>query len=165
VSTTVSVRLRPATAADIDAIARIESLAFTDPWSRASFASLLGSPHVVFLVAEHSTAPSFGDGPGARGEVAGYVVAWAAADQAEIANIAIAPSLRGRGFGGRLLDAAIHDVEQRGATAVFLEVRESNAAARALYAARRFAEVGRRRAYYRRPVEDALVLRRDAHPE
>jgi ribosomal-protein-alanine N-acetyltransferase len=143
---------------------RIEAQAFTDPWSRASFASLLGSPHVVFLVAEQSTAPAFSDAPGARGEVAGYVVAWTVADEAEIANVAVAPSLRGRGFGGRLLDAALHEVERRGAGAVFLEVRESNVAARALYAARRFVEVGRRRAYYRRPQEDALVLRRDAHP-
>jgi ribosomal-protein-alanine N-acetyltransferase len=164
VSATVSIRLRDATALDVDAIARIEALAFTDPWSRASFASLLGSPHVVFLVAEQCTAPAFSDAPGARGEVAGYVVAWTVADEAEIANVAVAPSLRGRGFGGRLLDAALREVERRGAGAVFLEVRESNAAARALYAARRFVEVGRRRAYYRRPQEDALVLRRDAHP-
>ena len=67
VSATVSIRLRDATALDVDAIARIEALAFTDPWSRASFASLLGSPHVVFLVAEQSTAPAFSDAPGARG--------------------------------------------------------------------------------------------------
>jgi len=45
---------------------------------------------------------------------------------------------------------------------VYLEVRESNAPARALYAAHGFKEVGRRKQYYRRPVEDAIVLRRDA---
>lgn len=161
VSTETALRLRPATTGDVDAIARIESLAFSDPWSRASFASLLGHAHVVFLVGEHRTAPAFVDGAGARGEVGGYVVGWTAGDEAEIANIAVAPSLRARGFGGRLLDGALRELETRGAASTFLEVRESNAAARALYAARGFAEVGRRRGYYRRPVEDALVLRRD----
>jgi ribosomal-protein-alanine N-acetyltransferase len=69
--------------------------------------------------------------------------------------------MRGQGVGGRLLDATIGELERRGATSTFLEVRESNAAARALYASRGFDSVGRRRNYYRRPVEDALVLRRD----
>lgn len=160
-STTIALRLRPATPGDVDAIARIESLAFSDPWSRASFASLLGHAHVIFLVGEHCTAPVFSEAPGARGEVAGYVVAWAAADEGEIANVAVAPSLRGRGFGGRLLDGALRELDTRGVASTFLEVRESNVAARAMYAARRFAEVGRRRGYYRRPLEDALVLRRD----
>jgi ribosomal-protein-alanine N-acetyltransferase len=161
VSATLSLRVRDVAAQDIDDVARIESLAFSDPWSRASFASLLGQRHVLFLVGEHSTAPTYCDAPGARGDVAGYIVAWCAADEAEIANIAIAPSLRGNGFGARLLDAALAELAVRGAAVAFLEVRETNAAARALYASRHFVEVGRRKGYYRRPIEDALVLRRE----
>ena len=157
---TPGVRLRDATEHDLDEVARIESIAFSDPWSRASFASLLGPAHVLFLLAEWCAAAPESDGAGARGEVAGYVIAWMAADQGEIANVAVAPALRGRGIGATLLDAALAEITRRGAEAVFLEVRESNAAARALYASRRFTEVGRRRNYYRRPPEDAIVLRR-----
>ncbi len=152
-------RVRSATSNDIEAITQIERLAFTDPWSRASFESLLGFAHVRFCVAERCDAPGVvRDDVRPRAEVAGYAVAWIAADEAELANVAVAPSLRGRGVGALLLDAVIDDVTRRGAVSIFLEVRESNAAARRLYAARRFVEVGRRRGYYRRPQEDALVL-------
>jgi [ribosomal protein S18]-alanine N-acetyltransferase len=153
--------LRPATEHDIADVHRIETISFSDPWTRSSFASLLGHQHVMFLVADAATAPPISDGAGARGEVAGYVVAWVAADEAEIANIAVAPTLRGQGIGARLLDATLVEVALRGASTVYLEVRESNAAARSLYASRGFVEVGRRRNYYRHPQEDALVLRRD----
>jgi ribosomal-protein-alanine N-acetyltransferase len=59
-----------------------------------------------------------------------------------------------------LLDAALAEARARGADEIFLEVRNSNAPARALYGSRGFKEVGRRPNYYRRPVEDAIVLRR-----
>src|SRR5205085_6340305 len=85
-------RLRHADAHDVDPVAAIEALAFSDPWSRSSFASLLGNPQVLFAVADAE-----GAGPGR--DVVGYVVAWFAADEAEIANIAVAPSARGRGVG------------------------------------------------------------------
>ena len=152
--------LRPATEGDVDVVAHIESLSFSDPWSRSAFASLVGHDAALFLVGELATAPPGSEAKGARGEVAGYVVAWTAADEAEIANVAVAPGLRGRGVGARLLDAALAEVSRRGAEAVYLEVRESNTAARRLYASRGFEAVGRRKNYYRRPQEDALVLRR-----
>jgi ribosomal-protein-alanine N-acetyltransferase len=80
-------------------------------------------------------------------------------DEGEIANLAVAPDWRGRGIGALLLVTAITAARSRDATALYLEVRDSNDAARALYAAHGFLEVGRRRRYYRKPVEDALVLR------
>jgi ribosomal-protein-alanine N-acetyltransferase len=152
--------MRTATERDLDMVSLIEQLSFTDPWSRSAFASLLGHRHVLFRVAEWATVPR-GEDAGTPVEVAGYVVAWLAADEAEIANLAVAPTLRGRGIGGWLLDAVLTEAALGGAVAVYLEVRESNAAARQLYASRGFMEVGRRRNYYRRPHEDALVLRRD----
>ena len=60
---------------------------------------------------------------------------------------------------GRLLDEALREAATLGLTSVFLEVRLSNVAARQLYESRGFAPIGRRRAYYREPLEDALVLR------
>ena len=80
-------------------------------------------------------------------------------DEAEVLNLAVSPSCRGLGVGGMLLDAALSEAAAAGATSVFLEVRESNVAARALYASRGFTEISRRSRYYRKPVEDALVLR------
>jgi ribosomal-protein-alanine N-acetyltransferase len=154
--------MRPATERDIDTIARMETACFTDPWSRSAFASLLGHRHVLFLVADWYTAsPESGELSAPHAELAGYVVAWLAADEAEIANLAVAPARRGQRIGAHLLDAALGELMVRGAAAVYLEVRESNAAARRLYASRGFHEVGRRKKYYRRPPEDALVLRRD----
>jgi ribosomal-protein-alanine N-acetyltransferase len=108
---------------------------------------LLDDPRVAFLIAD--------DG----GAVRGYVVAWFVLDEGEIGNLAVVTDARRHGIGARLLDGAIAAVRTARVEALYLEVRDSNAAARALYASRGFAEVGRRREYYRRPKEDALVLR------
>lgn len=140
--------LRAATPADVDAIAAIERASFADPWTRESFASFARRSDVFFRVAE------------ADGRLAGYLVAWFVADEGELANVAVAPDARGRGIGAALLDELLAVAAERGVEAVYLEVRESNAVARTLYAGRGFLMVGRRRGYYRRPVEDALVLRR-----
>ena len=140
--------LRPPGAADLPAVAAIEQASFADPWSAREFASLLAVDHSIFLVAESS------------GEIVGYVVAIAVLDEAEILNVAVSPSRRGEGIGGVLLDAALGQVESRGAESVFLEVRVSNTEAKALYKSRYFAEISKRKNYYRTPVEDALVMRR-----
>jgi ribosomal-protein-alanine N-acetyltransferase len=137
---------------DLDAIVEIEDHAFADPWSRESFATVIAGPAAKVAVARD----------GVSGQIEGYVVAWFAADEGEIANLAVRQPTRRRGIGAALLDAALIEAARRGATTMYLEVRESNEAARALYAARGFEEVGRRRKYYRRPVEDAIVLRRQA---
>ena len=138
--------VRAAREADLIAVAAIERESFGDPWSVDAFRSALrqgGS----FVIAEGA------------GVVLGYAIAWSVVDEAELANIAVAPAARGRGIGARLLDAAIAYAEAKGCAAMYLEVRESNTRARALYASRGFEEVGRRRRYYRAPVEDALILR------
>ncbi len=131
-------------------IAAIEQACFSDPWSEASFRQAIDNGGVFFRVATE----------GAGGPVVGYVVAWFAAGEGEIANLAVAPAARGRGIGGQLLDDAIAAAAAHGAEALYLDVRESNSRARALYDSRGFVEVGRRRRYYRRPAEDAIVLRR-----
>ncbi len=99
--------------------------------------------------------------PGAFGWVApagGFVLARAAADQAEILTLAVDPALQRHGLGRTLLGCAIEEAGRHGAAVLFLEVAESNGPARALYACCGFAEVGRRRRYYAAGV-DALVLR------
>jgi ribosomal-protein-alanine N-acetyltransferase len=143
------VAIRRATAEDLGRVGDIEQASFTDPWSRQSFRALLGDERVLFAVAH---VPS--------GELAGYVVTWFAADEGEIANLAVAPAARRHGVGAALLDAALSEAGKRGTRQVYLEVRESNVAARALYERWGFSVVGRRKRYYRHPDEDALLLRR-----
>lgn len=145
----MTLSVQPARLVDVPSIVEIERAVFSDPWSAQSFREALGHPAVYFSCACRDD-----------GEVLGYVVAWFVADQGEIANIAVAPDQRGQGVGRALLDAALGEAATRGIAAVFLEVRDSNQRARELYASRGFEEVGRRRRYYRRPVEDAIVLRR-----
>ena len=134
---------------DVDDVAAIEKRAFSDPWSANSFRALFGNPLVHFAIAEDALT----------GKVLGYVVAWFVVDEAEIANLAVSVDARRAGIGARLLDHALTAAKQRAARMVFLEVRESNAAARALYTSRGFVVAGRRTKYYRKPLEDALVLR------
>lgn len=128
----------------------IEQEVFTDPWSPRDFRDCVVSD-AVFLVAEAAA--------GHEESVAGYVVAHDAAGEGEILNLAVAPARRRRGIGRALVEQVLAVLGARGVSEVFLEVRESNAGARALYGALGFAEVGRRTRYYRRPVEDAVVLR------
>jgi ribosomal-protein-alanine N-acetyltransferase len=90
---------------------------------------------------------------------AGFVLARVAADEAEILTLAVLPAARRQGLGAALMAAAMATARARGATAMFLEVAEANAAALALYRGLGFAEVGRRRRYYEDGA-DALVLRR-----
>jgi ribosomal-protein-alanine N-acetyltransferase len=139
---------------DISAIAAIEQRSFSDPWSERAFRDVLAHSRMYFACLRDGG----GDGY-PRPSVLGYVVAWFAGGQGEIANLAVDDSARGRGVGSALLDAAIEEARRHGTDEVFLEVRSSNARARQLYESRGFVEVGRRRRYYRRPVEDAIILR------
>jgi ribosomal-protein-alanine N-acetyltransferase len=77
----------------------------------------------------------------------------------EIENVVVLGTARRRGLGTRLLREFLELAGARGAREVFLEVRESNEAARNLYEKRAFVEVGRRTDYYRNPAEDALIFR------
>lgn len=81
-----------------------------------------------------------------------------AADEVEILNIAVAPQWRRAGLGSRLLKHALEEARAEGAQRVFLEVRESNRAAIALYMRHGFQAAGRRENYYAAPAEAALVL-------
>ena len=140
-------RLRAARASDVDAIVAIEQASFGDPWNRNAFVELLDDPRVCFLIAERG------------GAVRGYVVAWFVLDEGEIGNLAVSEAARRQGVGALLLDGATGAAGAADVESLYLEVRDSNTAARALYASRGFVEIGRRRDYYRRPREDALVLR------
>jgi ribosomal-protein-alanine N-acetyltransferase len=93
-----------------------------------------------------------------NGQVAGFMIGRQTGEEWEIENIAVTVSARRTGLGACLLGEFLNLVRERGGKAVFLEVRESNGAARALYKKWAFVEAGRRKKYYENPPEDALIL-------
>ena len=93
-----------------------------------------------------------------NGAVAGVLLAGYAGDDVEILNLAVADAARRHGVGRALVRVALDEAIARGLTRAFLEVRESNAGARAFYARLGFTDINRRRGYYRDPEEDGLVL-------
>jgi ribosomal-protein-alanine N-acetyltransferase len=141
-------RVRRATPDDLAEILRIERMSFSDPWSAGNFASSIADPAVYLCVAESPVA-----------EIVGYAVLRAVSDEGEILNLAVAPSARGQGFARALMADAMAAAVARRVSTVYLEVRESNRVAIALYETFGFAPAGRRRRYYRLPDEDALVFR------
>jgi ribosomal-protein-alanine N-acetyltransferase len=146
--------LRHAAVGDIQRVLQLEISCFaSDPWPRQAFESFVDRAGVTFVVAEE---------PGAEQGVVGYAVLIRAADEAEILNLAVAPDRRRDGIGGSLLDSVVDSAVRDGVRTFYLEVRESNQAARRLYERHGFAAVGRRRGYYQRPSEDALILQKVA---
>lgn len=126
-----------------EALAALHTAAMTDPrpWTAAEFTALLARPGAALLA-----------------EPQGFALIHTAAGEAELLTIAVAPPARRQGMGRRLLAQALARAAAQGADAMFLEVAETNAAARALYAGAGFAPVGRRRGYY--GGTDAVVMRR-----
>lgn len=115
-------------------------------WSEASLRELLAMPGALALVASNGDQP------------VGFLLLRQAADEAEIITLAVRPAVRRSGVARRLLMVGLDKMAGRGAPRCFLEVAEDNMAARALYGAMGFAEIGRRPGYYR----DAAGGRRDA---
>ena len=147
---TLSIRL--ATAADVPAIMALEKTAPSAAhWSVQQYEGLFGTaePNRVALV--------LGDENGLQA----FAIVRVVRDEWELENIVVAGGARRRSLGTRILDELLQIARTRGAKAVFLEVRESNHAARALYEKWAFLESGRRRRYYQEPDEDAILYRID----
>ncbi|MGH7559909.1 MAG: ribosomal protein S18-alanine N-acetyltransferase [Gemmatimonadales bacterium] len=139
--------IRRAESADASAIWQVERGTFSDPWSLAGIREMVEARATRTFVAS------------SEGAIVGYVMARVSRPEGEILNLAVLPAHRRRGLGRTLLDTGLGWLEEHGAREVYLEVRESNAAALALYRARGFRPVGMRPDYYRNPREAALVLR------
>ena len=144
----VAYRIRAARLADVPELAQLEPRCFSDPWSAEGFREMLTAPYILGFIAE-----------GRSKAIAGYLVARVIENEAEILNVAVEPESRRRGLGAMLLESALEELISRRVIAVFLEVRVSNEAAINLYRSKGFRPIGQRHGYYRRPVEDALVLR------
>ncbi len=140
--------IRPAIAADIPALRAIEAQAGTAAhWSDEQYQALFRpEPRRLVLVLE-------------EGGVLGFLVARPIGVEWELENIAVAEAARRRGLGAALLGRLLELIREEGGESLYLEVRESNLAARALYEKWGFAQAGLRRGYYDHPVEDAILYR------
>lgn len=141
--------LRPGRAEDLKAIAAIEQAASPGPWSLSQFVSASVRNTHSMIVLESPV-----------GDLLGFAVFQQVADEATLMNIAVAPGVQGQGHGGSLLDAVVSAAARGGAERLLLEVRESNAPARALYRKHGFVDDGRRRDYYPSADgrEDAILM-------
>ncbi|MCC6610706.1 MAG: ribosomal protein S18-alanine N-acetyltransferase [Burkholderiales bacterium] len=140
-------RFRPLVESDLAAVMTIERDLYEFPWSPGNFRDSLAAGYSCWALTEGRA-------------LIGYAVLMLGAGEAHLLNLSIGRSEQRKGYGTRLLHHLLAVTRRYGASRLFLEVRPSNAAARALYARDGFAEVGVRRGYYpaRSGREDALVL-------
>lgn len=148
---TANLTVRPAEPGDLSRICAIEEQSFSDPWSKKAFLMEMvfhGYNYAVVAIDEIAD------------EVVGYCFFWVIlADEIHIANIAVDPNRRKQGIGQHLIHFVCNVGKERQIPNITLEVRDSNQAAKAFYERLGFEQVGRRKNYYKKPVEDALILR------
>lgn len=151
------VRVRPAEASDLLRLVEIASHSATAAqWNQSEYQKLFLSDSGLDL---DQTQPRTALVVEQDGSVVGFIVGRTLDDEWEIENIAVTGTARRYGLGSRLVGELLDQVRNGGGKSVFLEVRESNRAARSLYEKWAFIEVGRRKMYYQNPAEDALILR------
>lgn len=105
------------------------------------------------------------DLPDEPSRAVGFLVARHVASEWELENLVVAPESRKKGIGAQLMLALLEHVQQTKGECVFLEVRESNAAAMKLYEKLGFKQTGRRKSYYTSPLEDAVLYSKDLRGE
>ena len=131
---------------DIDQVHIIESKVFSDPWSKKAFISDLKNEYAHPLTAYFEN------------KVAGYATLYLAADELQIGNIAVSPDYHQRGIGTIIMEYILKLASEFKVRLLILEVRPSNEAACKLYNKFGFKKAGKRRFYYHKPVEDALIM-------
>lgn len=136
------------TSKEIAAVAALDRALFSkESWSEADFEASLTDPSRFFWVATEGET------------LLGFCGLSQSFEQGDILNIGVRPDARGKGIGSQLLQQAIKTFGEQGGKELFLEVRASNAAAKALYEKFGFRQIGIRKGYYQQPAEDGLVYR------
>ncbi len=151
--------IRSAALNDVSAILAIErSAPSAAHWTSEQYAELIGSG--VVLVSEEAVSEKTVSEEAVAdeaGQISGFICAKPVAGEWEIENVVVAAKFLRHGIANELLRKLIQRAESEAASAILLEVRESNLPARQLYEKHRFREVGRRRGYYKDPPEDAIL--------
>ena len=138
--------VRDAREADIPALAALEKICFSLPWTEEQLRASLPGERSVLLAAEGA------------GKVLGYVGMMHVLDEGYLSNVAVDPACRRQGVAKALIAELLRRAGELSLAFVTLEVRESNAPAIALYEGFGFAPVGRRKNYYDAPKEDAVLM-------
>lgn len=136
----------PMRSCHLEAISQLERLCFSSPWSIQALSEELSNPNALYLVAMDER------------NAAGYGGMRFAADEFYVDNIAVFPEYRRQGIGREITSALIHEVRRRKGLFLSLEVRPSNLPAIELYLQLGFRPEGRRKNFYVKPAEDALIL-------
>ena len=134
---------------DLEKIAAIEQVSFPDPWSVDSLWTFASDETVRTLVTAKEKE---------SGELVGYYALQYVLDEAEIAIITVAAKFRRQGVGRELIEEIKNFCQSKKIKTLHLEVRSENEAALHLYRAMGFQEVGRRRDYYEKPIDDAILF-------
>ena len=143
----MNIKIVPMDASHLDAIARIEQECFSLPWSRDMLAEELYNDCAAYLVAEDE-----------QEQVTGYAGLQVVLDEGYITNVAVRPDCRRAHIASRLLQVYFDFAAAHALRFITLEVRPGNTAAIALYKKLGFEEAGRRKNYYQKPKEDALIM-------
>ncbi len=131
---------------DVDEVVEIENQSFSDPWKKEFFLDEISNALAYPLVAKLNQ------------NVVGYACLWIFLGELQIANIAVAPPFRKKGIGKKIMEKIISYAELNFLKRITLDVRESNKEAINLYNKFGFKIIGKRKSYYRFPVEDSLIL-------
>lgn len=146
---TAPVIVREMKVEDAAAAAEMEYQIFTDPWSEKGILETVENPRTICLVAEKA------------GKLIGYLLAYTAVDEAEIARIATLQEMRRQGVGTRMINRLEEICSRQQIHKILLDVRESNTEARVFYEKHAFREDGIRQEFYENPKEDAVLMSRD----
>ncbi len=141
-------RIRKMSENDLDAVVNLEQQIFSSPWSRESIEKAYLLEENIYLVAEN------------EGQIIGYCGIWTSFETADLCNIAVRTQYRRRGVGNEILKKAFALCHDRRIQQMLLEVRESNNSAISLYKKNGFESINIRKAYYKQPVENAIIMQR-----
>lgn len=139
-------QIRRMTMEDCNQVAEIEAASFSIPWSLRAFTDTVEKTNFRYFVAEEA------------GEILGYCGFLYVLDEAEIPNVCVKASARRQGIGRKMLEALITEAKKLGIAVLYLEVRESNEAAKTLYASLGFLANGIRKNFYEQPQENAVLM-------
>lgn len=143
--------IEPMLERDLIDVVEIEESSGLNRWGYDAYRrELFTNPNSIMIVARNLVM-----GPA----VVGFFAGWIVEDELHVNNVASHQDYRRIGIGRSLMEAAIDEARRRGVVQVILEVRASNESAQLLYRSLGFGFVGRRRDYYRVPIEDALVMK------